>query len=174
MPIVTFACVIVLGCWSTFGLGGSYPNVGPVHGGSPWPDGMTSLINVTNRVSGYFVNQEDLFFYTGTTADFTAFLRDYSKIQGVEKHLLILHDGVGEAKAPWDNGHQACDWKLYGCPKGWLNIGVLSRAGTNSVEALREAAKDTNYVLEVHVWIGGHVALDKVTIPENVEVRRGK
>ena len=167
-------CVIALGYGNVFGIGGCYPNDRPVRGGSPWPKGMESLINVTNRVYGAFDNAEDFFFFSGTAADFTAFLRDYSTIQAIEKHRLILHDGIGEAKLFYEMKGPPCDWELYGCPQSWLKAGALMREGTNSLETVRAAAKDTNYVLEVHLWTGGHIALTEIAIPQNVEVSKGK
>jgi hypothetical protein len=84
-------------------------------------------------------------------------LEDYSKIGGtVDSHRLILHDGVGEAKSPWDKNGRSCDWELYGQGNGWKN-GIM-----------------TNYLLEVHFWTGGKIVLNQVTIPKNVEVTNAK
>ena len=41
-----------------------------------------------------------IFFFSGSATNFSDFLRSYSKIEGVENHQLILHDGIGEAKSP--------------------------------------------------------------------------
>ncbi len=139
-----------------------------------WPKGMAELVNITNRVHGFWENSEDVFFFSGSATNFTIFLEAYSKIQGAERHQLILHEGVGEARSPWAKTGQPCDWELYGCPKGWLNLGKLAVEGTNSIEAMRKAAKDTNYVLEVHFWTGGNIALDRLAIPKNVEVMKAK
>jgi hypothetical protein len=162
------ACAITFMSSNVFGLGSDYPTN---ESSNPfWPKGMAELVNVTNRVHGFWVNSEDIFFFSGSTTNFTSFLEDYSKIQGIEKHQLILHDGVGEAKSPWAKTGRSCDWKLYGCPKGWLNLGKLALQGTNSIEVMRQAAKDTNYVLEVHFWTSGKIALEQITIPQNVEI----
>jgi hypothetical protein len=175
--IILFA--VGLSMWNAFGLGSNYPNDKPVRGEGccGWPKGMDNLVDTTNRVHGFFVNSENLFFFSGSSADFTTFLRNYSQIQGIEKHRLILHDGIGEAKSPWDKAGRSCDWKLFGCPKSWLNLAAVQK-GTNSNEVFasmaKEAAKDTNYVLEVHFWTGGHIAFDRVSIPKNVEVRKDK
>ena len=37
---------------------------------------------------------------------------------------------------------------------------------------MRKAAKDTNYVLEVHFWTDGKFALNQLAIPKNVEVMK--
>jgi hypothetical protein len=97
-------------------------------------------------------------------------LQGYSQLEGVTSRRLILHQGIGEAKSPWETTGRACDWKLYACPKGWQNIGVLSKPGTNSVEALQKAAREPGYVVEVHFWTGGRIPLDQVVIPKNVDL----
>lgn len=134
---------------------------------------MDRLVNTTNRVHGFFVNAEDIFFFSGSAAELTSFLQGYSRLEGVESRRLILHDGIGAAKSPWGNAGRACDWKLYACPRGWHNIGALSKQGTNSVQALQKAAKEPGYVVEVHFWTGGRIALDQVEIPKNVVVQKG-
>ncbi len=168
---VVFVCAFIITTLDAFGLGSDYPN-GPVTGEGSWPKGMNKLVNDTNRVHGFFVNQEDIFFFSGSATNLTAFLTDYSQIAGVEKHRLILHEGVGEAKSPWEKTGRACDWKLYGCSKGWHNLATLT--GTNSVEVLQKAAKEPGYVLEVHLWTGGRIALDQVVLPQNVEITKDK
>ena len=126
------------------------------------------MINTTNRVHGFSVNSETIFFFSGGAAELTAFLKDYSQLEIVEGRRLILHDGIGEAKSPWAKTGRACDWKLWVCPKGWHNLGVLLRQGTNTVEALQKAGKEPGYVGEVHFWTGGRIALDQVDVPKNI------
>jgi hypothetical protein len=157
---------------NTFALGADHPNDQPIIGLTHWPAGLEKLVNVTNRVHGFFVNQEDTFFYSGDTAALSAFLADYAKLDGVVAKRLIQHEGVGEAKSPWAKEGRPCDWKLYVCPKSWHNLAELSKGGTNSVEVLQIAAKEAGYIVEVHVWIGGRLALDQVEIPKTVEVTK--
>lgn len=151
------ACAITLTTSNVLGLGSDYRNDEPVGGTSAWPEGLKQLVNTTNRVHGFFVNAEDIIFFSGNATNLTEFIGDYSKIQGVEKHQLILHDGAGEAKSPWRTNGQPCDWKLYACPKSWLV----------------QDAKAKSFVLEVHFWTGGKIALDQLTIPKNVEITGG-
>jgi hypothetical protein len=165
-------CALLMASRDAFALGSDYPNDRPVTGSTNWPKGLDKLINTTNRVHGFFVNAEDIFFFSGSAAKLTAFLQDYSRLEGVEGRRLILHDGIGEAKSPWAKTGRACDWKLYACPKGWHNLGVLSKQGTNAVEALQKAAKEPGYVVEVHFWIGGRIALDQVDVPKNVVLQK--
>ena len=157
MYAVFFACAILTTA-GAFSFGSDYPPHKLLGYSDAWPPGMKELINIPNRTHGFFVNAEDFFFFSGTAKEFAAFLAEYSKIQPVEKHVLILHEGVGEAKSPWDKSGKPCDWKIYGCPKSWLS----------------ENAKDTAYILEVHFWTGGRIAFDKSAVPSNVEVKKDK
>jgi hypothetical protein len=168
------ACALVVAAPAALALGSDYPPDRPVISSTNWPKGLNALVNVTNRVWGFFVNAEDDFFFSGTAAELSVFLRDYSRLEGIESRRLILHDGVGEAKSPWEKAGRPCDWKLEACPKSWHNIAVLSKQGTNSVEALQKAAKEPGYVVEVHFWTGGRIALDKLAIPGNVLVQKEK
>jgi hypothetical protein len=143
----------MLVAWSVFGLGSDYRNDQPVGGTTAWPEGVRELVNVTNRVHGFFVNDEDVFFFAGNTTNFNEFLAGYSKILGIEKHRIVLHGGVGEARSPWSTNGQACDWKLYAYSKSWL----------------AHDPKQKTFVLEVHFWTGGKIALDQVAIPKGVE-----
>lgn len=147
-------CATLLVAWSALGLGSDYRNDQPVGGTSAWPAGLKELVNTTNRVHGFFVNAEDIFFFSGSVTNLTEFLRGYSKIQGIEKHQLILHEGVGEAKSPWSTNSAPCDWKLRACPKSWST----------------GAADEKAFILEVHFWTGGKIALDRASIPKNVAV----
>ena len=169
---ILFVCASILVAPNLFALGGDYPNDKPITGATNWPAGLESLINTTNRVHGYFVNAADCYFFSGDAAAFTSFLRDYSRLPEIESKRLILHEGTGEAKSAWEKEHRACDWKLYVCPKGWHNLAALSQQGTNSVEALQKAGKETGYIVEVHFWTGGHIALDQVDVPKGVEVKK--
>jgi hypothetical protein len=121
---------------------------------------MSELVEATNRVHGFFVNAQDIFFYSGTADDLTAFLKRYSQVQGIEAHRLVLHAGIGEAKSPWGKTTRACDWKLTGCPRSWLDAGRGAGA---------KAAANTNYVLEVHFWTGGKIDLNNAAISKVIE-----
>jgi hypothetical protein len=165
-------CALLMASRDASALGSDYPNDRPVTGSTNWPKGMDRLVNATNRVHGYFVNAEDILFFSGSAAGLTAFLQDYSRLEGVLSRRLVLHDGLGEAKSPWAKTGRPCDWKLYACPKGWYNAAVLLKQGTNSVEAVQRAAKEPGYLVEVHFWTGGRIALGQIDIPKNVVVQK--
>jgi hypothetical protein len=153
MKNVLVVGVMAIAAGDAYAAGSDYRNDQPVGGTSAWPEGVKELVNTTNRVHGFFVNAEDVFFFAGSATNFAAFLNDYSKIQGVEKHQLVLHEGAGEAKSPWSETSRPCDWKLRAGPKSWLT----------------RNANDKAFVLEVHFWMGGKMALDQVTVPKNIE-----
>ena len=165
---------LLMACREAFALGADHPNDRPVTGSTNWPKGLNLLINTTNRVHGYFVNAEDIFFFAGSASEFSAFLQKYSQLEGVAKQRLILHEGTGEAKSPWGKTGRHCDWKLYMCPKGWHNAGFFLRQGTNSIPEIQQAAKAPGYIVEIHFWTGGRIKLDQVELPRNVVVQKEK
>lgn len=150
-------CVLAAVAWRASGLGADYQSDQPVGGTSAWPEGLKQLVNRTNRVHGFFVNAEDVFFFSGTATNFTEFLQSYAKISGVEQHRMILHEGIGVAKSPWSTNGLPCDWKLDACPKAWLT----------------QNAKEESFILEVHFWTGGNITLDQLAVPLNVEITGG-
>ncbi len=142
------------------GMGGNYPNGKDVN--NPfWPKGMSDLVNTTNHVGGLWVNAEDAFFFSGTKTNFDAFLEAYSKIQSIEKHRLILHDGTGEAFDLGGGNRRPCDWNVHGASRSWFDL---------HKDEITRTPNDTNYVLEVHFWTGGKIAFEPATIPKNIEV----
>ena len=156
---IAIGCIAAFASLSACALGSDHPRNQPVGGTAAWPTGLKELVNTTNRVHGFFVNAEDIFFFAGDAAKFSQFLSDYSKIQGVEKHQLILHEGKGEAKSPWSKSDgKPSDWKIHACPKSW-------RVGD---------AKEKAFILEVHFWTGGALKLEEVNVPKNVEVTKKK
>ena len=148
------ACAIVFTASSAFGLGGDYPNDQPALGNSEWPDGMKHLVNSAQRVHGFFAGAQDVFFYSGNGAEFAAFLLEYSKIDPIQKHVLIIHDGPGKAMAG-----VPCDWGLCG---SWATQAMLHPKDPNA---------SLLYILEVHFWTRGKIDLKQVTVPKNIELR---
>jgi hypothetical protein len=157
LPTIT-RCAVTLAGRNVFGLGGDYPNGQPVHQPA-WPAGMADLVNTRSRVGGMFVSGEDIFFYSGTAAELNAFLEGYAKIQDLERHRLILHRGAGETGSLASGSRRPCDWKLQGRP-----------GASRSRYLLSLAAPEPRYVLEVHFWTEGRLALDDVAVPTNTEV----
>jgi hypothetical protein len=151
-------------------LGADHPSDKPLTAQTNWPSGLEHLVNTTNRIHGFFVNSEDFYFYAGSEARFAGFLKDYAQLGGTDPKRLIIHEGVGEAKSPWAKEGRPCDWKLYTCPKGWHSLGRLAMDKSSTPEQRRKAAQEPGYVLELHVWKGGTIALDRIEIPKNIVV----
>jgi hypothetical protein len=145
------ACALALSALPALGLGGDHPN-GEAVSVASWPKGLGALVNGTNRVGGFWVNSSDTFFFTGTKSGFGAFLQDYSKVQQIEKPLLILHDGKGEAYDLGGGNRRPCDWMLTVSPKDGAHW-------------------NSNSVVEVHFWTGGKIAYDPAAVPKNIEVK---
>jgi hypothetical protein len=161
------ACAIMFAASSAFGLGSDYNNDHPVTspqvaGADSWPKGMEHLVNAAHRVHGFFVNDEDVFFFAGSAADFTAFLLEYSKIDPIRKHVLIIHGGSGKAMSPWGGPGVPCDWEIYGCS---------ATRSRNAKDVKDPTAVSPWYTLEVHFWSGGKIDLKQVTVPKNIELR---
>ncbi len=140
-----------------------------------YPKGFEELVNATNRIAGYDVNSESVYFFSGNAPDFTRFLEEYANIRVPGEHRLVLRDGVGEARSPWAKSGRPCDWKLYSAPQGRLEAFRLMEQGTNSPARIRAAAHNhTNYLLVVDFWTGGRVALKEVRIPANIKVTKAE
>ncbi|MGJ8644447.1 MAG: hypothetical protein ACSHX9_13645 [Luteolibacter sp.] len=138
-----------------FALGADHPK--QEVSASGWPEGMSELVNSPERIHGYFVNSEDVFYFVGNQKQFNQALKNYAEIDGVVQHKIIVHDGVGRAKSPWqkDEGVK-CDWKIYGCPASWIG-------------------KDPNvkgFILEFHIWKDGKIKIDEDKLPKGILVER--
>jgi hypothetical protein len=159
LPTITH-CAFNLAARNVFGLGGDYANGQPVSQPA-WPAGMKDLANAPSRIGGMFVNAEDIFFFAGTAPEFSAFLDDYSKIRNLHRHRLVLLRGAGEMGSLVSGSRKVCDWKLQGRPNAsnfQLHLGTVTH--------------DAGYMLEVHFWTEGRIALEEVAVPKNVEVSK--
>jgi hypothetical protein len=163
------AWVLVIGSMVGIAAGWKYRNEERVTV-PKWPKGLDKLANYPNRIDGFCLNAWDIFFFAGNASNLTAFLTEYSRLEGIDGTRLVLHNGIGTTKSAFDKIGQPCDWKLYTCPKGWHEIDHLIRQGTNSFEVLRKAGQQPGYVVEVHFWTGGSIRLDQLVIPKNVEI----
>lgn len=161
LPTIT-RCALNLAAQNVFGLGGDYAD-GQAVSQPAWPEGMKDLANAPSRIGGMFVNAEDIFFYAGTALEFSAFLDGYSKIRNLRRHRLILHGGAGETGSLVSGNRRACDWKLQGRPDA-----------SRSLILAGMASHDAGYVLEVHFWTEGRIALEDVAVPQNLEVVTAK
>jgi hypothetical protein len=142
------------------GLGADHPP-GPVGPASYWPAGVSELVNRPQRVHGYFVNAEVVFFYAGDTQALNKFLAAYAKLPQTRLEV-ILHVGKKKARSPRDQEDRniAVDWMLYIAPRDRLQ-------GAPNVD-LNDAPAT---ISRVEVWLGRSIDLDKLQVPRNVTVK---
>jgi hypothetical protein len=144
---------IFLALPAALALGADHPN--QVVSSSVWPKGMSALVNSPERVHGYFVNSGDVFFFAGDQKQFSKFLQDYAKIEGLVTKKIVVHDGIGRAKSPWkDSEGSPCDWMINGCPASWKQADADAKG----------------YILEIHVWKGGAIKIEKDKLPVGILV----
>ena len=157
--LVGMVCIfsLVLASPSVLSLGSDHPMMTVFSGG--WPVGMNEMVNSPERIHGYFVNAADIFFFAGEQKKFEKALTRFSKIKGIEKLKIIIHEGVGMAKSPWDKGKGLpCDWMIYGCPASWQSLDPDAKG----------------YIMEFHVWKGGKIKVNKETLPKGLIVEEAK
>lgn len=135
-------------------MGADHPKT-PVQN-SGWSAGVSALVNGPNRVHGYFVNWNDVFFFKGNAKTFNAFLSDYAKIPGARRRL-ILHPGKLEVRSPWDK-------KPRDLEANWRMV-------TNSVKLVNPTTPEPEReVLEL--WLGGGMSEKQLVIPKEVKVEK--
>ena len=141
---------------------------GPVGGNPKWPDGLKELANRSNRVHGFLVNGQDVFFYTGDARSLNNFLTQYAKLKRTNLQLVI-HPGPKKATSSFSNKPELdrlVDWSLYTSMWPVSYISPFTRAKPS----VRDKEK---FVTCIDVWVGGLVKLDEVKVPINIEVRSG-
>lgn len=144
---------------SLLAMGADHPK--PTDGASWWPAGLKELANRPDRVHGFFVNMEDVFFYAGDTAAFNDFLAAYARMDNTILQLVI-HPGPKKARSPWDKEDRniPVDWSLY--------------AAAFSREQLESGrVSGGKVVTKIDVYLGRGIGLDGLQIPDAVEVSSG-
>jgi hypothetical protein len=144
-------------------LGADHPR-GPVGKASYWPDGLQELANRADRVHGFFVNAEDVFFYAGKTKALNEFLRDYAKLKDT-KLEVVLHVGRKRARSPWDKEDRdiLTNWRLYATSRDWIR----------HAPGKKVAKDEPPTITQVDIWLDDGVQLEELVVPSNVAVRSG-
>jgi hypothetical protein len=122
------------------------------------------LVNVPQRVHGYFVNWEDVFFFSGNTDSLNAFLVQYQALAGT-KLQVVLHTGTPQVKSPWDKQPRnvVADWKLYTTP--------FTREQFEAAAREKDGKQNRGpFVTKLDVWTGVQIKLDLLMIPADVPV----
>ena len=166
-----------------YGMGGDHPRGEPVRLDRA-PSGLEELINRENRIGGFFVNADDIFFYAGDTAALDAFLKSYAALEEIPGHLLVIHQGKRYAQAPWDQDKgivawwkaKRCDWTLETGLVSWQEAGGHRRVfrDLTSITTVPSPPQNTaerlQYYAEVHVWTASQVDTKALEIPKSVTV----
>ncbi len=158
LNISVLACLLVAAPSPCLALGADHPK-GTLPKASHWPEGLAELVNVPDRIHGYFVNATDVFFFRGNQESFARFLREYARMEGLTSRKIVIHPGLGRAKSPWqkDEGSK-CDWKIQGIP-------AAEKLGDGNAKG---------YILEIHVWEAGGIKVDKDKLPAGMTIERPK
>jgi hypothetical protein len=107
-------------------------------------------------VHGYWVNQTDVFFHAGNTADFNAALAALAK-QPKLKIKVVVHAGTTKARSPWDKADRtSADWSV--TTGGWAVLGQ----------------PDPGDTVQIDVWVGGNVKEADVKYPPGTDVSAAK
>ncbi|HUU92158.1 MAG TPA: hypothetical protein VM238_13235 [Phycisphaerae bacterium] len=153
-------CIAMAACCTVaLALGASHPN-DQTCSNKEWPAGLSDIVNTKARVCGFFVNANDWFYFKGDTKAFNGVLAAYGKLKDTPL-LLVLHPGRGTAREPWDKDKSVpCEWSL-----------TIQRRGWGAPEP--KPGETGKYVVALHLWLGGDVALEELDVPLNVEVQSG-
>lgn len=145
MRVVTsFALTLLLGSWSfqeAFALGGDHSK-------------ERLRAQGPNCVSGYFINESDVFFHAGDAADFNKFAASLAKKQGARLQIVV-HQGTKKARSPWDKADRdiPVDWSM--------TTGPLARS---------LGAKGESELVRIDLWLGGKIKKEDVKYPAGAEV----
>ena len=157
------ALVAVMFCCAlAFALGGDHPKGQPPPISPDWPEGLKELVNSEGYLGGYFVNANDFFQFEGDSHTFNNFLQRYAQLKDTPL-ILVLHPGQGMTKRPWkEHTSVPFDWSLNALRRGWHPDAPEAKPGEKG-----------QYVVTVNLWLGGHIGLDDLDVPLNIEVRSG-
>ncbi len=150
---VAAACSVATGMGARFG-------AGPMSHSDGWPDGLLDLCNSKSRVDGYWVNANTWCHFAGDAKAFNAFLNRYASLTPTPLRL-ILHPGPRRSNDGWTAD------KIV--PSNWM-LSILRR-GWGAPEA--KPGETGTYVVTLHLWLGGTIALQDLDVPLNVSVRSG-
>jgi hypothetical protein len=125
-----------------------------------WPAGLIEIVNSADRVGGYWVNQNDYFFYKGDVKAISKFVAEYGKIPNTPVSV-VLHTGAKALTGKLGEKHETpYNWELH-----------ISRRGWGTPRDPRNSEKEPGYVATVHVWLSDAITLKELELPKHVDVR---
>jgi hypothetical protein len=145
--------VAIVVVWPSMAFSRAVEIKGPVHRAT-WPPGLEDLANRANRVLGYNVNMNDVFFYGGDLAALNEFLSKYALLKKVDKLEVVLHPGSTKAQFRGD-----------GVPANWSMRVEMPWSNQRAAGRKEET--------QVDVWLGALGPLTHLKVPLNVAVRSG-
>ncbi len=122
-----------------------------------WPNVMP-VINDTHRVYHSWVNGNENFFFQGDTESLNVALKTFAAIKA-EKRTVILRPAPGSVSSFKQDKTFVINWQLH------LLGGIAKHMSTRDQGSY---VWDPNP--ELIVYVGGTIVLDKIEIPENVDV----
>jgi hypothetical protein len=170
MRPVAFVWLMVAFCGAqVFAAGGDIPVGKPVPVSTNWPTGLKEVVDRPNRVHGFSVNTENVFFYSGDVGAFNEFMSRCVIVPGVVSQKLNLRRGIGVARSPWNNnGGVRCDWSIRITPRPL-------RPPIQLDPTLPPVPANTNRTctVELDLWTDGNVDVTKLQIPAGVRINLG-
>lgn len=169
--------VVALSAAQAFPIGMDHGPVGKTSLRADISPALRELINRSDRVHGYFVNSEDIFFYAGDTNALNQFLHGFAALKNTTLSISI-NQSLTHASSPWDKGTRAtvANWRLYCAPYD-LHASKAAvdkiRKADGDIEAIRAKYKEFNdgpEVARLQIRIGDGVELDKLNIPRHIEL----
>ncbi len=156
---------------NALGIGADHPPVKPGANSTGRQTGLGALIHRADRVHGFFVNSEDVYFYAGDTPAVNEFLATYSKLENT-KLEITLNRGSKKARSPWDKADRNIDvnWKLYTSP---IDVSLLmkSKLEQHEIDEIKRQWKEGPSVSKVEIWLGDRISLRDLNVPANIPRR---
>ena len=166
--------VIALGSAKAYPFGGEHGPIGRTSMRADASPTLRKLIDHRDRVYGYFVNREDLFFYRGDTDTLNQFLNQFATLEGTLLKASI-NQSLTHASRPYNKPGKkiAVNWQLYSAPFDVHAYVMAVRTDDRDLEAVRTKWKeiiDGPAIARVELRIGDEIELDKLTIPPQIEL----
>jgi hypothetical protein len=148
-----FSQVWALGMDHIIGDNGKYVDYSP-----DWPSEFVDLVNSGGCVGGFWVNQNDWFFFRGDAKTFNEFLKAYGSLKNTPLQVII-HAGPEQPDRPWDGQPLSpYDWQLEILKRGWGVPKIPNKP-------------EEQYVVTVNLWIDKQIKLSDVIVPNSIQLK---
>jgi hypothetical protein len=179
MKITLLTAFLFVSISSTaFPMGADHGPVGQTSLRADMSPKLQQLINRDDRVHGYFVNSEDVFFYAGNTKALNEFMSLFAELEHTNLEISI-NQSLTHASSPWDKAERetVANWQLYSAPydeHAWHTaMTKIREAQGDDIEALRAKTKefsDGPEVARLQFRVGGEIELEKLDIPQHIKL----